>query len=662
MAAENLAKLLSISPFLGMDSTSSDVTVKPGVAKNSSNADTSQVIGALSTARGRTAQATLTGGGVISYIAPFDLTNETRNQVMSITGGASPVLAYNPDTSTQYTVVNGSNFTQAVQYSGAFLTNAGQQINSSDGAMPAVVSNAAKWQYTADQDIELVPVITQVVNGSALPVDTYYYAFTVEVSPLDGVEQETSPLGGFSPYPYSITTTSGNTPEINITTIGGTNIWNGYLADGTQFDVRIYRQSMQQPVWHDIMAATFNGAAYVDTNSNLAISANQELDLHHDPPPQTNYYAQGLTTYGVIFAHKERMWSFVLAQDGNTSDFPECQLWYSDYGVFWSFNDDTQVLLVGEEDTTVQPASGVIGGGPYGDFPMQGVSLSSVGVLLKNRTVWILYGDDETTFNVRKVGNIGCVSMNAPAVCETVLVWLTQQGFYEFDGLNAPQYISEEIRDTIEAIPVSDQANSVGWYSDKSYFCSFPATGITLWLYLPTKQWKTLPYAMSTGYSNPFNATTVSGSLVPYNQVIGVRPNSLSIDAWGVGVTDLGSPVTATWLTPLTVAGSPGIRKICDRIVINAPIQPGAKLIVTLRVDPGVPTTLEHAWSVNLGVNSTTVITMPPDLQGFLLQMELQLINAVGSSTPAIVYSVEVLGAAKDTFIPLNNGAVTALY
>lgn len=581
-----------------------------------------------------------------------------------------------------------------------------------DGAGFAPV--AFRWQYeylVANQ----LPNLSKVAGS--LAAATYYYAFTLYLS-IPGVPVQNSALGyvgaqetsGYGAAPqingiFKFFEAVNGAQGVNISTNNsfGSNLnkWSGQFPDGTDWFINIYRMSSNQPTWYllasPILTGTsvnmlINGNAFTDNTPDTSIIQNQQLIVYQDPPPITAQQPTLFNPYafhwsyvnGAIFSHKERMWCLALQNttDG-TFSLTQSQLWYSNYGTPWSFSKVNQVILVGNDGAPmIGPAdsfSSSNGGvynphfpghsnyppGPFGDQPVAGASLSSVGVIHMSKSLWILYGDDATTFVIRKVGQYGTLSRRSVTVCQGLDCALYDEGVFTFDGASAPQYISEEIRTALQAIPPSDQANSVGWFANRSYYLSFPATGITFVYYFPLKKWRTLPYGAVSAFSVPSQNPPAPG-LQRNNYIVGARPNSSAIDCWDCSFTDIGIGVNGSWVSPVTDSGGPGSRKSYDLLVLNAPVQTTI-VQVTLTIDPGgAGTALKTTtWNVDLSKGPTSVFTVPNgtddygvvhDNTGFLAQLS---VSATSSASAQVqIYSLAVLGSPQDISVPFDDGSV----
>ena len=650
--------LIKLAPFRGLDTSTSDPEQDDLDAKSAPNADPFRDKGALCTAKGRVNVGNLAAPGItgsILLIAPANLTSTVR--VVYAVTSANGVLAWHPDTNFTNGVLNAITFTDYFQYGTALFTNQGQQFR----AEPPYTSSAVlayAWQYSwltywsnGNVPSQHYPVWTLAAGaGTNLSAQTYYYAFTLLTEFPDGSTQESSPNPtAFSPFSLSYTLGSAGAIAITPGIVGHNAPWSATNPDGSTYTTNIYRMSTAQPTF--LFVANMTGSStttYNDDAADSTIASNAQLDLYRDPPPTC---ASALNpndpTGGVVFTYKERAWCFVMRQDALTNNQPQCQLWYSDYGLPYSFNAAYQVLLVGNEDSALNPAYGP---GTYGDSPAAAVTLSSCTLMWKRKKLFVLWGDDETTFIVREIGSWQIMAPESAADCDGVAVWLDVMGVHSCDGFARPEYIGEDIRLALAAIPFADRQNAVGWYDNRSYYLSFPATGITYVYYFLTKKWRQLAFGTSSAFAVPSDVPpTPSGLTSP--EVLAVRPGTLYIDAWTAAETDLGNQMVAQWTSPLQDAGDAFARKNYRYVGISNPLNaPGCTASVTLTVysmnnpTPFV-TTYPATGTIDLSQSVWTAFPIPQGEQkGYLAQVTVTLTNAPNATTYAEIYNVIVSG------------------
>lgn len=652
MADEALKPLIECGPFTTIDTTTSPIFTEKGSAGHATNVNTWRIPYAFTNELGRV------NNNVFSAFPNTTITAMAANQngpaqevYMNFftSPSTNQTIFFIPNSLATTPVTSATVWSQAVQYGTSVFTNGGQQFNNYEP------TQALSWQYPIPT---ITPVLSQIA-GAGLSPGTYSYAFThVVIDPSGNVRQETSPEGIYpvnGAYPFSITLT---TPGDIVLTLPGGQQWGGTNPDGSTYNTLIYRLSTNQPVWFAVVNRS-GAAPYTDGASDTFISSHEQLDFHHDAPPASSANSQG-----AVFAHKERVWWFGLALPVTVPGIAppynppqvQCQLWASDYGVPWSFNSDpssNQVMLVGD-DATAQGANY----STLSDSPQNGISLSSVAILFKARTTWVLYGDDPATFIVRKVANLGCAAPGSVAQYNNTAYWLTEDGVYTFDGWNQPQYISEKVRNTLEnVISVQDRQNSVGFVARRTYYLSFPATGITLAYYIPTGVWELLGYALTAVISTPANLNEDQNGTA-FGEVLAARDGTTpTLDWWFAGgENDLGGTITADWTSPLTDSQAMGVEKLYRFVEVLAPFQDG-QVTCIVTVDPGSqpPKVFTTTFQLSQGGASQpqtrhiAAIRLNDgaggsELRGFMAQIQLMATTALGQTAPLTIYKAGVWG------------------
>ncbi len=651
MANPNTPALITLGPFLGLATTAQGPYDPPGSAQSASGANPNRYPASLTAELGRVQRANLSLGGTgsaVTAIAPY-IPNSTDEQILANTlkATAYSLFLYDPATATQSFISYGAGtdsapFDQAVQFGGTLYLNSGRQYSSSNP------SNDYLWQYPAPTQALYGYTVTPTTTGG-LPAGTYYYAFTQVVKGPNGAfTQETSELGADvqsgNVYPYTAVVT-GTSGSVQIMSSGG---FTGTNADGSTYTTNVYRQSLAVPVWYLLTNIATNGT-YTDTAADSTIQANAQLTFHRDPPPIGSAFQNVTPNPPAIMIHKERTWVFTIVQDADTGGLPQPQLWYSNLGRPWEFDRVNNVLLVGSSATPNSPGSYT---STYGDEPVWCGSLSSVGVMLKTRTLWVLYGDDPSTFVVRQIfGALGTRARQSVAfglMGQTLaMFWLSEYGVMVFDG-STPLRIDEDVRSIIRSIPFSDRIAAVGMYANLTYYISFPTTGITLGYFTQTNKWFQLPYATSFAYSIPSNPGAYAapgniGAEVIVNEVTAVRTGTNFIDSWFAGGEgDLGSPQTVTWTSPLTDSGSPGYEKVFTHVVLLAPIQTGMAT-VTLVIDAN--TIVLPPFDLSKGPrNICEVPQYGNQNRGFLNSLSVSYQTIPNAAQPIIIYGVAAYG------------------
>jgi hypothetical protein len=595
--------------------------------------------------------------GNITYMKSWSPKEDTRKVAINGNFSISSLnySVYDTEAGTITYPTNFNAFSSAEQFQGVLYTNGGQQIRA------GVVYNTqqAPTAYVSGTDISAV---THTPTGEYQPLAAgiYYYTITRVTTYADGTVQETSPdsnltstaTGGYLSTLY-VDLTGNTTNNVLISLLAG-HTWSGTNADGSTYTTNVYRASSNQPTWYFIFGPLGGSSSVQDSNPDSFIATNVQLDFHRDPPPfvlnQTGPTGLANPT-GVLFNHQERMWCLNVVNNAATLNVPQLQLWWSAYGIPWSFDQVDSVTLIGNSfipgPATTVPAM------PFGNVPSAAVSLGSVACLFLARSMYLLYGNDPTNFIDTKAFDIGCVSGLSVANCQGVVFWLSEEGIYQFDG-NAPLYIGEKIRGLLSSVPISDQQNAVGWFANRSYWLSFPATGITISYYLPTKSWNT-PYTFAASavvsevsQSAPLrsNSGTLLNLPVKHNYTLGARAGTTYIDVWHITDGDLGQPISSTWQGGITESETAWVRKTYHFVTINAPVQVGTcQVLLEVFGFPGDNQTYSFTFDLSLGPSQVKAV--PQAARGFSAQITCSVVTPYGN-TPVEIYSINVSGRDDD--------------
>lgn len=218
----------------------------------------------------------------------------------------------------------------------------------------------------------------------------------------------------------------------------------------------------------------------VDDLSDAQVTALTQTAPHfgeNDPPPPSY----------LIAVHKNRVVVAVTAQAGVIA--------ISNYGSATQFNST---------GIQVDPAGGVL-------YPDDGLTLAigtdqgdvitgldSFGSLLwigKRNGTYLLWGDDQTDFNVRKCSEIGCIAPDSVANANSFMFYLSNDGVYMMDGSLLPEKISKPIESVFLALMatpagLAKMQAAQGWYVDKRYHLSLD--GVIYVYDMDAKGWTTL--------------------------------------------------------------------------------------------------------------------------------------------------------------------------
>lgn len=676
MASENYAPLITLGPFKGLDTTSAELYVQPGYGVAMSNVDPWGKVGGLFPSKGRQNEAFVNTLPANIVAMAYYLPSTSGEQVLcaSNLNDYQGTVLYDFFNGSQTAVQFGTGgpirpgpWTQGVQMGNITYLNDGLQYSSQNGA------NVYYWQVPAPTLAQHYHVTIDVTLGTPIPIGTYYYAFTwvvvlpnAEIVESTGLHygQETNPWGdvpiGLSPPTFRYTanvTGSGDAVQIE-------GIFSGTLDDGSTYYTRIYRQSANQPFWTLLVDLTDKPlqTVYIDNNTDLSIEGNPSLSDSRMAPPNVLLNFPGMAQPWPIEAHKNRMWMFTAVPNTTATDSPlqnitpQLQLWYSNYGRGWEFDATNQVLLVEDGDTpNFQDAlNSELTYGGYGEWPVQLASMSSLLVVFKRRSFWIIIGDDQNTFVPLKVAQIGCISKTSVTKTPGAIYWLSEQGCYMYDG-NSPQYISEKVRGLLDATPTAQLEGAVGMYKDLTWYLSFPGIdnpnqGFTLGYYIPSREWFSIPYSTPFALSTPGNPAIFEGVL-QRGEILAARNHF--IDSWFTDpFQDLTLNIVTQWTGPLTDSGYPQFQKTYDFITLEAPVQLNCHATVTLNIDPSSPTGYTSTYHFDLGSGETRHIARVtvPDGGGNTARGYLANLEVTASGQGASIYNVHCWGNPERAF------------
>jgi hypothetical protein len=244
--------------------------------------------------------------------------------------------------------------------------------------------------------------------------------------------------------------------------------------------------------------------------------------------------------------------------------------------------------------------------------------------------------------------------------------WLSVDGVYFFDGVNAPTNISDgsiaqgSIRTAINTLLAS--ANSAndpdvgvrGFITNRTYYLSIyslqnSVTPVTYAYDLVIGAWTQLSFsAQAIVAANGLFYTQNGSPFVPgkvgYSLVLGTSTaTNNSVDQWFAAETDYGNAVVANWISGISDSGLTGVTKEYRYIEVIAPTQ-SVYANITLLINPGLNQTQLGPYQIYLGTGSSRHRqSLPPSATGY----ECQVIITTQTSTHTVINKVAVLGYAK---------------
>lgn len=579
---KQIQDLIKIGPIGGIDATSQIGLVRPPNVADETNFIPNREYGGFVVARGRMNlfSNTLPYGepkGMMTYVAgpgaPATYLAVTQNasaqEIWYASVGLPWMLLASPTVPTGYALPAWSSYgrsvTQFVSYGTTVYATNQKDIPvaftpPTGGSMAAPVGGVTtgqiyRWQNSAPT---LAPTMSAGAAGGLN--GTYYYRYTYR----DSVRgKETSP----SPPSAPITVTNQNI------TIG--NLYNPTEPGVDQ--LLLYRIGGALASQWYLVATLQNAGTYTDALPDANVTGGA-LVLHRDPPPP----------FVAVALHRERIFGF--GYNGNPQNIPNIpgsglsDLWWSNYAEPWAFDGTNQVRPIGRSGA---------------DDPA--VALSSFGSVLamfKRKSLWILFGDDNSAFRQQKVADVGCASQQSVATEAGVVYWNAgYQGVYSFDGASVANLSDGDeqrggIRLVLTDLAPEDHAASVGFITDHAYFISFPTTGVTYGFDIERKVWFKLGYAASSVAYD-----------VSMNDVVAGQAGQPLVETWFYAGGDRGGPITATVVSGNITDESDSDAYVLRYLFIDTP--PGllggtvTATITSYYGDSTIPTTYTRVYQAN---------------------------------------------------------------
>ena len=345
------------------------------------------------------------------------------------------------------------------------------------------------------------------------------------------------------------------------------------------------------------------------------------------------------------------------------------QLWFSDFGIPWAYDDVQQLLLVNSEDCPGNYQIDNTDQAPWSpsaqlnDIPVGMASTGSILILFKRRSCYVLFGDSPAEFQqgLREAFDIGAVAQNSIVAKEGGVFWLSDEplGFYFFNG-NSPSYISQDIWQSLVALrDAGELPLCCSQYDGEGHilYASWPPsensnspayeTGVTFCYSTTEQKWFTLPYGSTVLFRGPLNQSAVGIA-----QQTDVKNNIWTLSYLRAAYQDLGADVTGVWQTGVSVGTRRGVNKIFKNIVLMAPSQP-ADATVQLFVDGVTQPDWQWTWNLDAinNANATDVpwarvADLPPDVQGFSAYGVLTVTNR-STTNEASVFAVDIIYEEK---------------
>lgn len=344
----------------------------------------------------------------------------------------------------------------------------------------------------------------------------------------------------------------------------------------------IYRIGGTVPEWRFVGSIEDNTTTtFTDNVADTALG--DTLGFDRDPPP---------TAITFMVEHKQRL----LGVAGNKlylSNYQEPEGW-----------DPARFLTVGGASDIVAVAS-----------------TGSVALILKDTEAFLLAGESLADFVLLPVAKVGCLAPNSVVSAEGSVLWLAHDGVRIFDGRSV-QYIGQEVRRTIESVPLSTRRQAVGVFANGMYVLSFPGQ-FTLVYDLVTQKWSKLSWTFDFAVS-AFDDNGLGRFI--HNDA----PSGTALVSWpGAGYTDLGGAISwfleRNFFTGKEVAAemARGATKSIKRwreVEIIAPPQ-NATVTLDLVVD-GDTTNKAYTTTVSLS-DAPKRVGLPPRMVGKTIKVKV---------------------------------------
>lgn len=280
------------------------------------------------------------------------------------------------------------------------------------------------------------PTLLLTAGGSLTASSYYEYRYTLE-DPF-GRESSPGPVSAINTGTSNkaVRVSMGAPPEQHHRWWDRLHIYRTLAGGGRFYRVHTYNRV-------DILT----GFIYIDTAADTVIAENDlcPYDNQNDPPRPTTFVA----------AHKNRLWATIEGEyTGPTYQFwvrtPEqrASIQVSNLLKFSQFSraDQTAIDIAGESlavtdgtelsidvDTT-DPVTGMISAG-------------AALCVWKRYGMWLVWGDDPTTFSVQFAHKVGCVALRTVCNFKGQLTWRGPDGLYITNGASGfiPRLISKPI-------------------------------------------------------------------------------------------------------------------------------------------------------------------------------------------------------------------------
>jgi len=411
--------------------------------------------------------------------------------------------------------------------------------------------------------IERFTGVDQSVDESLLPSGA-----TADELNMDASDGRLTVARGFSRTLAAAVPGSGTVLKLFIFKTAAKDIPVAITADG------IYAYSNASGAWQQIRAFSVTPqnlrfcciTARIDMTDYLIIADGRNQMLKFDGSTLTDFgSAEGCSDVACAYAAMYRSRLFAAGDSENPNRLYYSQLPGSGRTIEnWGYVEASPSVEGGHVEI------GSIGGDPITGL----IALSNQLIIFKKHSIYRLLGDRPGNFTVERVAATSGLCGTAMAVCSDVLYYLTPEGLYYFNGVDAlPMPDMRRIKTLMASAAAANSRMAAA--GDKLYF-TLRNSGETRLVEYDLTERRYLIYGGFEAYDIWDNG----GKL----QLIS---SSRRICEWGRGGSFDGEPIEAHWHMPLTALGDCSAVKTLRELYLRGR---GGELIITADVDGAAQT------------------------------------------------------------------------
>ena len=590
--------LLEAGPFGGIDTTTESYYVSKTNFVDMQNLLPNKGYGGYVTAPGRQVFLASPLPGICRGFQKFSRPGIPNGYIFACDVGGVGALYY---------AVAGGTPSNLTLPSGTSLS-AGQQFSFAVYGQWCFINNGVDTPIKVDQSLVVtqwgidapLTAPTLLVAGTSTMVGTYYYTIT-----FGNAVQESGQ--GFN------TTTQQTVYSLPITvTNQGVGLTSIPVSTDPQVTKRnIYRLGGANGTWN--LVGTINDnttTTYTDTLADGDVK--QVLVVFRQPPPLARY----------ITVHQGCIFCYGIDSTPGT-------VYYSNFDEPWGFNLTVQSLPVGN--------------GSLNDGPVGMASTGSVLSIINRDSLYSLFGNNQTNFMVEFIERTGGTSERAIVSAYGSTWYLSQQGFYVWNGNASAQCLSDggfqksNIKSVLDGLTNNDRANAVCFAYDRMIGLSFPTLNMTYIFDTRSDAWYPITWATDQVYSDPNGDYKLLGQNLE---------STGEIDNWFAAPGDFGNTITAFVLTGITDSGVMYGEKTYRYVEVEAQPQ-DAILGATLIANPG-SNQYEYTFAIPISTGGPVYqFSVPMNMMGRAVQLKVSVI----SNKEIHVQKLAVFGEVKRLFI-----------